>query len=485
MSEFISNVLKLISGSIIAQIIAIGLIPIITRLYTPEDYGLFSLILAISGIIVVFSSLSYQLAIMLPKEDVDAAHIVILCCILIMISSIFTGIIFIFFGDFIANILNVPKISNYLLFVPIIVFFTAIVSVFTYWNARRKRFGTIALAQSSNSFLSKIIQIGAGIGSASLFGLITGYFIGYISAITFFLKGFFEDFILFKKISRQRLKSLAIRYKKFPLFTSWSTTANTISIQIAPLLLVYFYSPVIVGYYTIANQVVQMPMSLIGSAIGQVFFQRASEDKNKTDNISEIVHGVHRRLVSFGIFPMLLLLIIGEDLFALALGTEWATAGLYVKILVPWLLLVFIASPLSTIFSVLERQHIDLSFNVTLLISRIGVLCIGGVLFDPIGTLILYSITGIFFWGWLNMYLLEISNIPYKDGLIDYLRYFTYGSVIAVPLILLKLFYSQSVYLLVIVGILSLIFYYIIIFNQDPLLKGFIIEVFRGVKDGN
>lgn len=419
---------------------------------------------------------------MLPKEEIDAAHIVILCCILIFISSILTGIIFIFFGHFISNILNVPEISNYFWFIPIIVFFTATFSVFTYWNIRKKRFGIIAIAQSINSLSSKSVQIGIGIGSGSLLGLVIGYSIGYISAISIIFKGFHEDFILIKKITRERLKDLAIRYKKFPLFSSWSTTANTISTQIAPLLLVYFYSPVVVGYYTIANQVTQMPMGLIGSAIGQVFFQRASEEKNKSGTISEIVHSVHRRLISIGIFPMLLLLIIGEDLFAIILGAEWHTAGVYAKILVPWFLLVFIASPLSTLFCVLERQHIDLSFNIALLISRIGVLCIGGFFLDPIGTLVIYSITGVIFWGWLNLYLLKISNISYKDGLIDYIHYFAYGIGIALPLIMLKLFYSQSIYLLGGVGVVSLFIYYMIIVHQDPFLKKFITEIFSGEK---
>ena len=471
MSEFVSNVFKLVSGSLIAQILAILLIPIITRLYTPEDFGFFTLIISIATIIAVFSNLSYQLSIMLPKDHEDAANIVTLCCILILFSSIITGVVIFLFADPIAYALNAPKITSYLMFLPIIVFFSAVFTVLTYWNSRRKRYGVYAIAQISNSLSSRLVQISAGLTSASPIGLIAGYITGYLFAITVMLQGFRGDWGLFRQVTKKRMKELAVRYKKFPLFAAWSNTSLVISTQIAPLLLVYFYSPVVVGYYAIAIQVVQMPLTLIGSAVGQVFFQKACEIKNTTSDITHIVHEVHRRLISIGIFPMLLLLIIGEDLFAIVLGLQWYTAGIFAKILSPWLLLVFIASPLSVIFSILERQQIELSFNISILFSRISVLCIGGIFLDPIWTLILFSITGVIFWGGLNLYLLKISNISYRDGMIDYLHYFLIGLAIASPLIILKVLWPQSVYFLCAAGVIVTIIYYALIVSRDEILK--------------
>ena len=220
-----------------------------------------------------------------------------------------------------------------------------------------------------------------------------------------------------------------------------------------------------------------MPMSLIGSAVGQVFFQKASEIKNTVGRIDKIVHGVHRRLISIGIFPILLLLLIGEDLLAAILGMQWYTAGIYAKILAPWLFLVFIASPLQTIFNILELQQIDLYFNIILLLSRIGVLWIGGIFLDPIGTLILFSITGIILWGWLNFYLLKLSNISFRDGLADYLHYLAIGFAVASPLIIFKLLWPTSMYGLIILGIIVGIVYYVIIIHEDKMLKKNMLEL--------
>lgn len=476
MSEFISNVLKLVSGSVIAQILAVLLIPIITRLYTPEDYGLFSLILAIIAIIAIFSSLSYQLAIMLPKEDEDAAHIVALCFVLILFSSIITGLIFFFFAIPIANVLNAPALNQYLWFIPFLVFSTAIFSVLTYWNSRRKRFGVYAVAQVVNSLSTKGIQIGLAIPSTSLFGLIFGYIIGNICGLLIMLKAYHEDISLFKKITLKKIKDMAVRYKKFPLFNSFSTTANLISTQITPIIFAFFFNPTIVGYYAIALHVISMPMQLIGNAIGQVFFQRASEENNKTGNIKNIVTELHRRLLTVWIFPTLLLMILGPQLFLFVFGNAWSESGLYAAILAPWFLLVFITSPLSTLFNVFERLEINLALNALVLISRIMVLLIGGFIGDPIITLILFSLTGVIFVGGSNYYILRIAGVDILKEMKINLLIFIKALLIIIPLIIIKYIKVPTYIVFGFAGFLLILFYYIMM-REDPILKNLLLSI--------
>jgi lipopolysaccharide exporter len=482
MSRFITNVLKLVSGSVIAQALGILLVPIITRLYSPGDFGIFQLFLAISGILAVLSCLSYQLAIMLPKEDEDSANIVALCLILVCATSVISGGVFILLSGWVGEVLNTPEISQYLIFLPVVVFLNGLFLVINYWLSRRVRFGALATAQVANSVSSKAVQIGAGVGAASPLGLVLGQIAGYGAGLLVMFRGIREDLSLFRKVvSPGRIKRLAIRYKKFPLFTSWSTVANSVSMQAAPLMLAAFFNPAVVGFYGMAHMVVNMPMSLIGSATGQVFFQKASEEKNRTGSVKTVVQEVHQRLVSIGIFPILILMIIGEELFALVLGAQWTTAGGYARILAPWLLLVFIASPLSTIFSVLERQTVDLSFNLLILLSRFAVLYVGGVYGSPVVALILFSLTGVIFWGWMNLYILKISGVPYRAGLEDFLKFFLVALAAAVPLIIVK-YLSLPLYILLTVAGIVTIIYYTFVISGDPILKKEFMGILQGVR---
>ncbi|MGB9176571.1 MAG: oligosaccharide flippase family protein [Methanoregula sp.] len=481
MTAFFSNVLKLVSGSIIAQILGILLIPVITRIYSPDDFGVYQLFLSISGILVAFSCLSYQLSIMLPKEDEDSANLVVLCFILVTIISIVSGSIFIIFSDWIAQILNTPEISYYLVFLPLIVFLNGIFLGMTYWVTRRKRFGINATAQIVNSFSSKVVQIAIGLYSASSTGLIAGSIVSGSASLAVLFKQFKDDLPLFKQVTLKDIRSLAIRYKRFPLFTSWSTGANTISTQIAPLLLAYYFSPEVVGYYAIASMVVFLPMGIIGSATSQVFFQKACDEKNRTGSVTNIVREIQPRLISIGMFPMFVLMIIGADLFSFVLGSQWSVSGQYAAILAPWLLFVFIASPLTTIFSVLEKQTLDLTFNILILISRVVALVIGGLYGDPYMALLLYSVTGVLFWGWMNLYIVKISGISYRTGLFDYVRFFFLALVIAIPLLIVKLL-TLPIYILIITAGIVTIIYYTIVILQDSLLKNELLGVLRRSK---
>ena len=471
MSNFITNVLKLVSGSVTAQILGILLIPIITRIYNPDDFGIFQLFISISGILVIVSTFSYQLAIMLPKTEEDAANITSVCVVLVTLISILTGVVVLFIPEDI-NIFNTPGISKYLPLLPVIIFLNGMFFVQNYWLSRKTRFGVIAGSRVSNTLTSKISQIGLAKMSVTPFGLIGGYTAGYAFADIVMLKGVKKDIQIFKKVSVKRMKEVAIQYKKFPLFSFWSSIANTISPQVPAFLLAYFYSTAVVGHFSLANQVVNLPMGIVGGAIGQVFFQKVSEVKNGNGegDMKVIVGEVYNKLISIGLFPMILLVILGEQIFTFAFGEEWGISGTYVRILVPWIFLVFLSSPITTLYNVFDKQKVWLIFSMSLLVSRVVALVIGGRYGSPEFALALYSFTGIVFWLWNNAYLLGLAGISKKESLEVLIKYAIIGFAVSIPLILVELI-SSSFYVIIITAVITTVMYYAITLHEDPMFK--------------
>lgn len=472
MSNFITNVLKLISGSVAAQSLSILLIPIITRIYNPDDFGIFQLFMSISGILVIVSTFSYQFAIMLPKTEEDAANITAVCVVLVTFTSLLTGVLILLLPGNVDHIFNTPGISTYLPLIPLIIFLNGMFFVQNYWLSRKTRFGVIAGSRVSNTLTSKAFQIGFAKWSITPFGLVGGFIAGYVFADLVMLRGIKKDFQVFKKISITKMKEMAILYKKFPLFSSWSSVANTISPQVPAFLLAYFYSTSVVGYFSLANQVVNMPMGIVGSAIGQVFFQKVSEVKNGngTGDMKVIVKEVYQKLISIGIFPMILLMLIGEQIFTFAFGDNWQIAGTYVKILVPWIFLVFLSSPISTLYNVYEKQTVWLIFSIILLGSRVVALVIGGTYGSPEFALALYSFTGIVFWLWNNAYLLGLAGISKKESIGILLKYTTIGLVVSIPIILIELI-STSFYIIIFAAVVMTVIYYAITLRDDPMFR--------------
>lgn len=472
MSNFIANVLKLVSGSVTAQILGILLVPLITRIYSPDDLGIFQLFLSVSGILVIFSTFSYQFAIMLPKTEEDSANVAFLCAILVTLVSILTAVAIIIFPKDIEHIINSPGSSKYLIYLPAIIFFNGLFFVQNYWLSRKIRFGVIAGSRILNTLSTKVFQLAIPIWSVSPLGLIAGYVVGYGFADLFMLKGAKEDLGIFKKVSIKKMKEMAVQYKNFPLFSSWSTLANTISPQVPTFLLAYFYSTSVVGYFSLANQVVNMPMGILGTAIQQVFFQKISEVKNGNGkgDMKVIVGEVYKKLILIGIFPMILLLILGEEIFTFAFGKSWYISGTYVKILVPWIFLVFLSSPISTLYSVFEKQKVWLTFSIFLLISRVVALAIGGTYGSPEVALGLFSLTGVIFWLWNNAYLLNLVGISKWESIEILIKYTAIGILVSIPLILLEVF-SANFYIILLAAAIITPIYYGVTLRDDPTFR--------------
>ncbi|WP_342677121.1 lipopolysaccharide biosynthesis protein [Methanofollis sp. UBA420] len=481
MSRFVTNVLKLVSGSVIAQAAGVLLIPVISRLYTPDDFGVFQVFLSIAGILAIISCFSYHLAIMLPREDEDAANLAVLSVVLVVATSAVSGAVLLIFAENIAAALNFPALAGYIGLIPVLVLLNGLFFVLNYWLSRREKFGTVAGGRVANSLVNKGVQIGAGIGVASPLGLIGGAVAGYGAADILMLGEVRKDRHLLSSVTLARVRALAVRYRKFPIFTSWSTAANEVSRQISPIFLAFFFTPAIVGLYSLAYQTVSLPLGLVGTAVSQVFFQRASEERKKTGKIGPIVQEVHRRLVAISIFPMLLLLLIGEEMFVFFLGPQWYEAGFYVKLLVPWIFFMFVSSPLTTIFSVLEKQGAGLVFDLVLLASRVVSLTIGGMTGDPVIAILLFSLTGAFFCAFMNLWLLKLAGLDYLRECYLWCADLAVGLLIAAPLIAAKFLSLPALALLAIAFVVSLV-YYARVVVRDPFLKGWVAGFYQEIK---
>ena len=332
----------------------------------------------------------------------------------------------------------------------------------------------MAQGNLGNSITGKASSIRIGSLSPSPFGLILGTIINDATIVLISLRKTAEDLQFFRKISYQNLKEVAIRYKAFPRYNLGANMAVTASGQLTPFLLVFFFSPVVVGYYAMAYMVLLMPSKLVSNSVSSVFYQKACEEKNRTGSVADIVKNVHSRLISIGTFTCLIIVILGPELFSFALGDKWLSAGVYAQILAPWFFVNFISTPLYSIFNVMERQGANFGYNVLLLITRIGVLIIGGLSGDPVLALILLSATGVVFYTWMNMFLLQIAGVAVREAFKEIIHYLVFGIAVCLPLIIAKYYSVPPIFLIIIAAVITAVYYGIVI-TRDPQLEAGIV----------
>jgi O-antigen/teichoic acid export membrane protein len=480
MSKFVSNILILFSATLLGQIFGVLASPVLSRLYSPADFGVFQLFFSILTLIIISACLSYNNAINLPKKDEDAAHIVVLCLFLITVITCFSIVVLWIFSGMIVSLLNAPGLSGYLFLIPVAAITGSVAYVLGSWLSRRQQFGTIAQANLFSSVTGKTTSIGFGFFSPSPFGLIFGTIINDLTTTLVLLKKTRTDFGLFRQVRIEKIRDMAIRYKNFPKFSMPSNFTSEAASQSVPFMLAISFSPVVVGFYAMTYMIITLPLKLVGNSLSTVFYQKSCAERNRTGSINHVVKSVHTRLISIGIFICLVLMIIGPELFAFILGAQWLTAGIYAQILAPWIFVVLISTPLISILNVFEKQGANLGFNIILLTSRIIAVLIGGYLGDPVLCMVLLSVTGVIFWSWMNMYLLKLAGVSVRDALLDILRFLSLGIIVSLPLIVAKII-ALSILQVFGIAIVVTTTYYLIIVYQDPELKNGLMHFLRNI----
>ncbi len=411
---FARHVVTMMTGSVFAGGIGIIVMPLLTRIYRPEDFGIFTLYTSLLGVLTVVACWRYELAIVLPERDEDAANLLLLCIVICLGMGLLTLILAAIFRASLANLLNAPELASWLWFLPLSLIAAGVYLLLNYWSTRRKHFKRLAIRQMTQSSVTAVTQIAGGglCPTVSAGGLIGGAIAGQLTASGWLAWQIKKDegMFIYNAINRSDFMRVVGRYKKFPLFDAWSGLLNTFSGMLPALLLGYYFSPDIVGFYALGYLILHAPISVVGLSIAQVFFPHANEAK-RNGQLSQLTLKIFDRLLKIGLVPFLLLTIVAPDLFALIFGTRWFTAGEYVRWLSVWLLFVFISSPLSFVYSAIEKQKEGLVVNIIMFLSRLLVLVIGGIKGDAYFTISLFGITGAMLWIFNCFYIQHLADV--------------------------------------------------------------------------
>ncbi|MCL4562610.1 MAG: oligosaccharide flippase family protein [Chloroflexi bacterium] len=475
-SGFFADTLKIVSGTGISQIISIIVVPILARIFSPADFGILSVINSINSIVSGVSSLGYERAIMLPEKEKDASNLLGLAFLFAALTGIISALVLKFAAAPITRLLNIPQFAPYTWVIPLFITFSTIFIILNQWNTRHRKYYRLSISNVISSLTTSGIQLLSGLlGLISGISLVFGAIIGQVAAALSlgFLIWRDDAKSLKQNIHWEEMVAQLHRYKKFPIYATPSTLLNTISWQLPTFFLATFFSPTIVGYYDLGNRVIRMPLSIIAGALSQVFYQRAAQARID-GTLTDWVERIFRTLINFGMFPMAVMTIIGQDVFIVVFGVQWREAGVYTQILSIWMFFWFISSPLSTLFFVLEKQEYLLRLNIFILITRVFSLGVGSLLRDARLAIMLFAVSGIVVYGYLCISIIIAAKVSWKRVLEIQLSGLYFSIPVMVLLAILKLVLLPSWEILISAGIIFICYYAYMIY-KDPLLN----ELFR------
>lgn len=409
-SRFLKSVTILVGGTAGGQLVTILAAPLLTRLYTPEDFGILAVYVAILSLVTVIASLRYELTIPLPDDDYSAANTTILCLALVLAVSVLTGLILFFCMDQITDLTG-DYGEQFVWLLPIGVAFVGSYQVLSFWSVRKKKFGSIAKTRLQQALAMVSIQIISfklgGIGL--VLGQASGQGVGVIH-----LAQEARANGLSAHIEKKQIVFMFRRYASFSLFSSLSGLINSAGQNIAPLALAFLFGSSGAGLFALAHRVLSAPMSIVGKAVGQVFLSSGTE-ANREGVLDRLVSDVFLKLLMVVLPICTLLLLFSQDIFVIVFGESWAMSGVIAQCMVLLIFSQFICSPLSQVLAIVERQDLSFVFNAILTVVRISALMIFGLSFDLMGAVLAYSLGSFLGYCAFTYIILRVADVNLKN----------------------------------------------------------------------
>lgn len=382
-SEYVKSVSVLMAGTLLSQFIMAASSVFLTRLYTPESFGQFTIFTSLLAIVGGIVTLKYELAIPLAKSEPEAINIFtlsFLCTLSISLIFVVLTNTYIYFSP-----INPHKLV--LRYVSLALVAVGFYQTFNYLLIYLNQYRTLALAKVLLSLTMVLGQILLAVSEWSTNqGLILGMIIGQFLVVVFLFRAVpnignqlpfrFE----FAKNRYQTLKAIALEYSKFPKYSSFSAVLSSLSLFLPSLLIVYGFGTSIGGLFALSERVLKIPLAIIGNAIGQVYLGKAGK------LIQQFPSGSHKLRLFFQRLSVLLLVLgciilfpigfFAPKGFGFIFGSDWYQAGEFVQISISMFIAQFVINPLSQTFNLLEAQKTFLILDIIRVVSTVLVFSI-------------------------------------------------------------------------------------------------------------
>lgn len=393
-SDFFKNVFTLVKGTTIAQGLTVLISPILSRIFTPEEFGIFALYASIVGIIGVIATGRYELAVVIAKSDEEANALVKLSLKIALILSGILMLVSLFLADVFTDLLKEPGIKNWLYLVPVSVFLLAFYNTLNLLFTRNKSFKELSNARIIQSTSMGASNLIFGFVVTGAFGLVIGQFIGQLASVIYLFgsKGF--SLTAFQNTE----KGVSKKYAHFPLKNGVSGFLNIMANQLPVIFIGSFFGSAILGFYSLVLKVLNLPMSLIGKSFSQVYYQKIAEmqnDEQKQNEEFSFVKNTTVKLLALGAVPTLLLFLFGEQLFGWVYGADWKTSGQIASLFAFFYMIRFVYFAQSTYLIAKEKLGTELVLNLTLFSLQMASIFVGYYVFNDFYlTFLMMSVSG-------------------------------------------------------------------------------------------
>jgi O-antigen/teichoic acid export membrane protein len=383
------NVLKLAGGTAGSQLIAVASAPILARLYGPQSFGVLATFASLLGLLNVVSSFRYELAIVVPEDDDEAASLVWLCCVLVLISTCLTALGVVLLGRQLLDWLNQPLLKPLLWLLPVGVLLSGMYQPLSYWAIRRKQFGLLARSR----FRQSICGVATTLCLAPLgtIGLLLGQIVTQSSGFIEILRSS-GTLLLRPSLTRAVLVQTLRRYRHFGIYDSLAGLINAVGSQVPNLIIASIFGVTQFGQLNLAQRLLLFPSSLIASSVGQVFLNQVAANYREC-TLPQYIRQASQKLFLYSTISACGVYFLVVPIIPFVFGQKWELTQRIIPLLIPMFIGELVVSPLSNAFVGSQKLRLALVFQTFLMTFKIAPLLLVSSSHDLLLSLTVYSIS--------------------------------------------------------------------------------------------
>ncbi|MFK7848595.1 MAG: lipopolysaccharide biosynthesis protein [Rhodothermales bacterium] len=368
-SKFWSNIFYVFQGAVVAQIIPIVSYIFIARLVAPESFGKFSVWVGLVTIGATVVTLRLENMLVVKTDGADRNRAVWHIFYTIILLSCLAATLIVGLNQFFPRVMNLQSLIALSILVPSICTLAGntVTQAAAAADGRYPSLNRYRLTQSSFIAVWQLILL---LFNKNAESIIVGYFLGQASS--FLISAYFSPAKqIYPPIFKQTWNFWR-EFRRFPIFSLPADTISTIGSHLPVILVSANYGYDVSGQLALTMRVLWAPINLVAKALQDVFKRQAAIDMKQYGNCIPLF-----KKLFLGMLPISLVFILGntflaDSIFLYAFGEQWGQSAEFAKMMSSLFALSIIASPLSYIVYIVERQHLDLIWQIVLLLLVFG-----------------------------------------------------------------------------------------------------------------
>lgn len=369
--------------------------PVLSRLYTPADFGLFGILVALAAVLAVGSNGRYFLAIVQPEDDNEASSVLGLALVATGLFAATAALALSVGHPLISALVKNPGFSEWWWWVPLATVLAGWFDAMNYWQIRRQRYGLVSQVQPIRAVVLVASQAGLGTFGSGFPGLAWGRLAADLTLLLGLLRHLRHDLGQLQGW-RQPSTWLAMsrRFRDFPIYSAPQGWLSAVAQYLPVLVLAVLMDDVVVGVFLMTHRILATPNQFLGKALRQVFYQQLHQGQRIHADDRRFWWRTTRTVFLWALLPTAFIVAFGPPLFTVALGDQWAMAGHFARPVAVWQMLAMVCIPSQMLLMAQGRQRTHLIIEVIFLIARFLGLVLGARVAGALGAVTCFSIVG-------------------------------------------------------------------------------------------